>query len=173
VEVCSSRCNLRRIYFTGAICPAFQWHQFCYLNDTILNELFPVLGFFSLLADVTILTPNDGKLTSADPSCTFHSFVLGTNHLAVLGRLLRPDIVRFHFLCLGTEIFLLELTLSNTLSSNPESSRSVDLQFTFHKLQFYLHQFHDNFFHCSTTRIDDDKRLCHSKRPISINQSTY
>jgi hypothetical protein len=44
----------------------------------------------------------------------------------------------FHFPCLGTEIFLRELTLSNTLSSNPKSSRSIDLQFS-HKLQFYLH----------------------------------
>ena len=45
-------------------------------------------------------------------------------------RLLRPDIVHFHFTCLGTEIFLPELTLSDTLSSNPKSSRSVDLQFS-------------------------------------------
>ena len=28
-------------------------------------------------------------------------------------------------------------------------------------------------FHCSTTRIDDDTRLCHSKGPISINQSSF
>ena len=27
----------------------------------------------------------------------------------LLGRLLRPDIVQFHFACLGTEIFLREL----------------------------------------------------------------
>jgi hypothetical protein len=38
----------------------------------------------------------------------------------------------------GTEILLRELTLSNTLSSNPKSSRSVDLPFS-HKLQFYLY----------------------------------
>jgi hypothetical protein len=61
---------------------------------------------------------------------TFNSFEIG--------RLLRSDIVYFHFPFLGTEIFLRELTLSNTLSSNPKSSRSVDLQFS-HKLQFYLH----------------------------------
>jgi hypothetical protein len=48
---------------------------------------------------------------------------------------MRPDIVRFHFPCLGTDIFLRELTPSNTLSSDPKSSRSVDLQFS-HKLQF-------------------------------------
>ena len=42
-----------------------------------------------------------------------------------VGRLLRPDVVQFHFACLGTEIFLRELTLSSTLSSNPKSSRSV------------------------------------------------
>jgi hypothetical protein len=59
-------------------------------------------------------------------------------NIVVLGRLLRPDIVHFHFTHLGTEIFLRELTLSNMLSSNPKSSRSVDLQFS-HKLQFYLH----------------------------------
>jgi hypothetical protein len=28
----------------------------------------------------------------------------------IIGRLLRPDIVHFHFSCLGTEIFLRELT---------------------------------------------------------------
>ena len=64
---------------------------------------------------------------------------------ADIGRLLRPDIVQFHFACLGTEIFLRELTLSSTLSSNPKSSRSVDLQFL-HKLLFYLHKFYDKFF---------------------------
>ena len=37
-----------------------------------------------------------------------------------ISRLLRPDIVQFHFACLGTEIFLRGLTLSNTLSSNPK-----------------------------------------------------
>ena len=52
---------------------------------------------------------------------------------------IRPFAVKnFHFPCLGTEIFLRELTLSNTLSSNPKSSRSIDVQFS-HKLQFYLH----------------------------------
>ena len=62
-----------------------------------------------------------------------------------LGRLVRPDIVHFHFTHLGTEIFLPELTLSNTLSSNPKSFRFVDLQFS-HKLQFYLHYFHRTTF---------------------------
>ena len=47
--------------------------------------------------------------------------------------------------CLGTEIFVRELTLSSALSSNPKSSRSVDLQFL-HKLLFYLHKFYDKFF---------------------------
>ena len=66
--------------------------------------------------------------------------------LVKLGCLLRPDIVvQFHFVCLGTEIFLRELTLSSTLSSNPKSSRSVDLQFL-HKLLFYIHKFYDKFF---------------------------
>ena len=37
----------------------------------------------------------------------------------LVGRLLRPDIVYFYFTCLGTEIFLQELTLPSTLSSNP------------------------------------------------------
>ena len=54
-----------------------------------------------------------------------------------LGRLLRPDIVHFHFTCLGTEIFVWELTLLSTLSSNQKSSRIVDLQF-FRKLLFYV-----------------------------------
>ena len=63
----------------------------------------------------------------------------------ILGRLLRPNIVQFHFACLGTKIFLRELTLSSTLSSNPKSSRSVDLQF-FNKLLFYLHKYYDKFF---------------------------
>ena len=54
-----------------------------------------------------------------------------------LGRLLRPDIVHFHFTCLGTEIFVWELTFSSTLNSNPKSFRVVDLQF-FRKLLFYF-----------------------------------
>jgi hypothetical protein len=45
----------------------------------------------------------------------------------VLSRLLHPDIVHFHFPCLGTEIFLRELTLSNTLSSNPTNFIIVQL----------------------------------------------
>ena len=69
----------------------------------------------------------------------------GKCRLSNVGRLLRPDIVQFHFACLGTEIFLRELTLSSTLSSNPKSSRCVDLQF-FHKLLFYLQKFYDKFF---------------------------
>ena len=55
-----------------------------------------------------------------------------------IGRLPRPDIVHFRSACRGTEIFLRELTLLNTLSSNPKSSRSVDLAFSY-KLLFYLH----------------------------------
>jgi hypothetical protein len=43
-----------------------------------------------------------------------------------VGRLLRPDIVHFHLAYFGTEIFLRELTLSTTLSSNPKSSRPID-----------------------------------------------
>jgi hypothetical protein len=89
-----------------------------------------------------------------------------------VGRLMRPDIVHFHYACLGTEIFLRELTLSSTLSSNPKTSRAVNTQFS-HKMLFYLRQFHNKFFHCSTTRIDDATRLYHSKRPISINQSSF
>ena len=58
--------------------------------------------------------------------------------LNILGRLPRPDIVHFRSACRGTEIFLRELTLLNTLSSNPKSSRSVDLAFSY-KLLFYLH----------------------------------
>jgi hypothetical protein len=44
----------------------------------------------------------------------------------------------FRSACLGIEIFLRELTLSKTLSSNPKSSRSLDLAFS-HKLLFYFH----------------------------------
>ena len=54
-----------------------------------------------------------------------------------VGRLLRPDIVHFRSACGGTEIFLRELALSNTLSSNPKSSCSVGLAFS-HKLLFYF-----------------------------------
>ena len=57
--------------------------------------------------------------------------------LSHIGRLLRPDIVHFRSACGGTEIFLRELALSNTLSSNPKSSRSVGLAFS-HKLVFYF-----------------------------------
>ena len=56
----------------------------------------------------------------------------------LVGRLPRPDIVHFRSACRGTEICLRELTLLNTLSSNPKSSRSVDLAFSY-KLLFYLH----------------------------------
>ena len=52
-------------------------------------------------------------------------------------RVLSPDIVQFRSACLRTEIFLGELTLSSTLSSNPKSSHFVDPQFS-HKLLFYL-----------------------------------
>ena len=45
---------------------------------------------------------------------------------SIVGRLPRPDIVHFRSACRGTEIFLWDLTLLNTLSSNPKSSRSVD-----------------------------------------------
>jgi hypothetical protein len=45
-----------------------------------------------------------------------------------IGRLLRPDIVHFRSACGGTEIFLRELALLYTLSSNPKSSRSVGLR---------------------------------------------
>ena len=94
-------------------------------------------------------------------------------HLVVLGRLLRSDIVQFHFACLGTELFLQELTLSSTLSSNPKSSRSIDLQL-FHKLLFYLHKFYDKYFIVQrSTRMNEDTRLCYSKEPISINQSSF
>ena len=68
----------------------------------------------------------------------------------------------FRSACLTTEIFLRELTLSSTLDSNPKSSHYVDPQFS-HKLLFYLYEFHDNFFHCSTTRMDEDTRSHNSK----------
>ena len=54
-----------------------------------------------------------------------------------IDRLLSADIVQFRS-ALRTEIFLRELTLSSTLSSNPKSSHSVDPQFP-HKLLFYVH----------------------------------
>ena len=85
-----------------------------------------------------------------------------------LGHLLRLTVVHFPWTCLGTEIFLHGLTLSSTLSSNPKSSSFVDLEFP-HKLLLYLHLFHDNFFHCETTRMNEDAGLCYPKGPISIN----
>ena len=45
----------------------------------------------------------------------------------------------------GTAIFLRELTLPDTLSSNPKSSRSVHPQFI-HKLLFNVYLFHNIFF---------------------------
>ena len=65
-----------------------------------------------------------------------------------LGRLPRPDIVHFRGACRGTEIFLRELTLLNTLSSNPKSFRSVaDLAFSY-KISYYFifTNFMTNFF---------------------------
>ena len=61
-------------------------------------------------------------INSSRDSSNFEKFVID--------RLLSPDIVQ--------EIFLRELTLSSTLSSNPKSSHSVDPQFS-HKLLFYVH----------------------------------
>ena len=102
------------------------------------------------------------------------SFFKLEKDLKPVGRLLRPDIVHFHFTHLGTEIFLRELTLSNTLSLNPKSSRSIDLEFS-HKLQF-----HDNVFivqrHGSMTTNDYVTRkflflltnLPFNKRPVFL-----
>ena len=90
--------------------------------------------------------------------------------ISSLDRLLSPDLVQFRSACLRTEIFLRELTLSSTLSSNPKSSHSVDPQFS-HKLVFYVHKIHDKFFHCLTTRMDADTRLHNSKWLIPVNQS--
>ena len=80
-------------------------------------------------------------------------------HISTIGRLLRPDIVQFHFACLGTEIFLRELTLSRTPSSNPKSSRSVDLHAVFSQTAILSSVIYDKFFHCSTTWMDEDTRL--------------
>ena len=48
------------------------------------------------------------------------------NIMDLVDRVLSPDIVQFRSACLRTEIFLRELTLSSTQSSNPKSSHSVD-----------------------------------------------
>ena len=96
----------------------------------------------------------------------------------LIGRLLWPRKVsrkRFSFhvwgSCLRTEI-LRELILYKKLNSNPKSSRTLDLQFS-HKLLFYLHQFYDKFFHCSTSRIDEDTWLHSSEWLIPVNQSLH
>ena len=68
----------------------------------------------------------------------FESCIFRLLSFCIVGRLPRPDIVHFRSACRGTEIFLRQLTLLNTLSSNPKSSRSVDLAFSY-KLLFYLH----------------------------------
>ena len=89
-----------------------------------------------------------------------------------VGRLLHPDIVHFHFTCLGTEIFLRERILSSMLSSNLKSFHFIDLYF-FHKLLFYLHKFYDKFFYCSMAEMNEDTRFCYSKVSMCINQSSF
>ena len=58
------------------------------------------------------------------------------------------------------------------LSSNPKSSHTADPQFS-HKLLFYVHKIHDNFFHCSTTGMDADTQLHNSNWLIRVNQSPH
>jgi hypothetical protein len=88
--------------------------------------------------------------------------------LPVIGRLPRPDIVHFRSACRGTEIFLRELTLLNTLSSNPKSSRSVFLQ-TAILSSLISWQFFSLF--------NDTDEWWHTimslKGPISINHSSF
>ena len=87
------------------------------------------------IAYFTQYVENDMKLSDV-----FHDIILDVKDkkdTEMLGRLLRPDIVHFRSACGGTEIFLRELALLNTLSSNPKSSRSVGLAFS-HKLLFYF-----------------------------------
>ena len=110
--------------------------------STAVVELFsevnkPLIRKISSSSPADLSVPNSLAVLSSE-SCEalafFFDFVTGGG----IGRLLRPDIVHFRSACRGTEIFLRELTLLNTLSSNPKSSRSVDLAFS-HKLLFYLH----------------------------------
>ena len=87
-----------------------------------------------------------------------------------IDRLLSPDIVQFRSACLRTEIFLRELTLSSTLSSNPKSSHSVDPQFS-HKLLFFT-KFTTNFFIVQRHGWMHP-RLHNSKWLIRVNQSPH
>ncbi len=86
---------------------------------------------FAISVGSVIVAPLD---LNKDGNNGFLLFKLVTSFI---GRLLRPDIVHFHYACLGTEIFLQELTLSSTLSSNLKTSRAADPQFP-HKMLFYL-----------------------------------
>ena len=105
-----------------------------------------------IFCDVTSVI--SGKITV----CRYNNSIIYNNidglNRSNVDRLLSPDIVQFRSACLRTEIFLRELTLSSTLSSNPKSSHSIDSQFS-RKLLFHVH---DKFFHCSTTRMDADTR---------------
>jgi hypothetical protein len=90
------------------------------------------------------------------PSSDAHG--LFQNKIKQIVRPLRPDIVHFHLACLGSEIFLRELTHSSTLISNPKSSRRPAV---ISQIAILYSLIHDILFRCSTTRIDDDTRLCH------------
>ena len=93
--------------------------------------------------------------------------------LIVLDRLLSPDIVQFRSACLRTEIFLRELTLSSTLSSNPKLEFPLRRPAVFSQTAILCSLNSRQIFHCSTTRIDADTRLHNSKWLIRVNQSPH
>ena len=126
---------------------------------------------------IPIFCKRTSKLSS--PTVGLSKFTIETDfhvspYVTFIGRSLRPDIVHFRSACGGTEIFLRELALLNTLSSNPKSSRSVGLAFS-HKLLFFTSGRYDTevinsapiflicfiFFHlCRAARVVEDRRAC-------------
>ena len=125
-----------RLKFTGTVMQCAKQNTFFYIRTFFICQADLVLIYREFFAKSVISQKSHVLL------CRFllYNKIYKTTlqKWLVIGRPLRPDIVRFHLACLGSEIFLRELTLSSTLSSNPKSSHSVDPQFS-HKLLFYLH----------------------------------
>ena len=85
------------------------------------DSIFTTIWKPGFITAISLLTWRQPGLT-----CQLGRVNPSTNKFLLVGCLTRPDIVHFRSACRGTEIFLRELTLLNTLSSNPKSSRSVD-----------------------------------------------
>ena len=100
------------------------------------SGILTIIELSVVLLKNILKTGNDSGLHCNWIICLFN--FCSSCMIIYIGRFPLPHIVHFRSACRGTEIYLRELTLLNTLSSNPKSSRFVDLAFSY-KLLFYLH----------------------------------